>query len=143
VQVTLAVLADYANVSREGKLNIMGIFGQVRAARVPAQHPAMKLVVRIEGAPAELDREHKIEIRCMEPDGDDVFKIEGEFTLQRPPGAGGGAAIAADHIVGINNLTFRTFGGHTFSVFIDNDLKAQVPLELVKVEPRPPMLPGT
>jgi hypothetical protein len=55
----------------------MGIFNQVRAARVPAQHPAMQLVLRMEAVPAELGREHKIEIRCMDADGDDVFRIEG------------------------------------------------------------------
>ena len=29
MELTLALLADYANISREGKLNIMGIFEQI------------------------------------------------------------------------------------------------------------------
>jgi len=31
VDVRVAVLADYANVSQDGKLNIMGIFQEIRA----------------------------------------------------------------------------------------------------------------
>jgi hypothetical protein len=143
VKVTLAVLADYANVSREGKLNIMGIFDQIRAARVPAQHPSMQLVLRIEAEQVELGREHKIEIRCMDSDGEDVFRIEGGFIPHRPPNPLAGRPAGMNHVVGINNLTFKKFGGHTFSIFIDNDLKEQVPLELVKIEPEQPRLPGT
>ena len=39
MQVPLAVLADSANVSQEGKLNIMGIFTQINAQSLPCDTP--------------------------------------------------------------------------------------------------------
>jgi hypothetical protein len=41
MNVTLAVLADYADFSVEGKLNIMGIFNVSYAQSLPMQHPPM------------------------------------------------------------------------------------------------------
>ncbi|MCX6382155.1 MAG: hypothetical protein NT023_22205 [Armatimonadetes bacterium] len=31
MDLTLAVLADYANITEDGKLNIMGVFGEIKA----------------------------------------------------------------------------------------------------------------
>jgi len=36
IKIPLAVIADSANVSREGKLNILGIFQNIGAKIVPA-----------------------------------------------------------------------------------------------------------
>ena len=45
MRVALGVLADYANVSAEGKLNIMGVFQIVNAVQFPHVHPQMHLVL--------------------------------------------------------------------------------------------------
>ena len=44
----IAVLADYASLSIEHKLNIMGIFTAINAAQTPVVHPQMKLVTQFE-----------------------------------------------------------------------------------------------
>ena len=51
MELTLALLADYANISREGKLNIMGIFEQIFALSFPAVHAQLQLVLRLESSP--------------------------------------------------------------------------------------------
>ena len=48
MQVKLAVVADYANVSSEGKLNILGIFDRINVSDLPAAHPQMHLILRLE-----------------------------------------------------------------------------------------------
>ena len=48
MRVSLALLADYSNVSREGKLNILGIFDTIYAPRFPTTHAHLQLVVRFE-----------------------------------------------------------------------------------------------
>src|SRR5215217_3944288 len=50
MEVKLAVLADYANVSQDGKLNIMGIFQEINAPSLPFPLPQMFLVVPFEEA---------------------------------------------------------------------------------------------
>lgn len=47
MQVPLAVLADYANVTADGKLNIMGIFDIIYAPQVSFVHPQMQLVMKL------------------------------------------------------------------------------------------------
>ena len=53
MRVKLALLADSANVSREGKLNLLGIFDAIFARELPTSHPHMHLVLRFEALPAD------------------------------------------------------------------------------------------
>ena len=138
MQVKLAVLADYANVTAEGKLNILGIFDRINVSGLPAVHPQMQFVMRLEAHPAEKDRVHSIEVRLHDPDGETVFELKGEMV---PRGGAPGQTIAANQIITINNLSLSKTGEHSFVVFVDNDLKTEVPLlvvEVPKLAPPPP-----
>jgi hypothetical protein len=126
VQVKLALLADYANVTAEGKLNILGIFDRIGVGQVPAMHPQMHLILRLEAHPAERGRAHKIEIRLHDPDGKTVFDVHGDFVPQGPTGE----TIATNQILTLNNLQLVKAGGYMFIVFVNNDLKAEVPLHV-------------
>lgn len=124
MQVKLAVVADHANVSSEGKLNILGIFDRIAVTSVPAVHPQMHLVVRLEAHPAERDRAHAVEVRLHDPDGQTVFELKGEVV----PQGHAGETITANQIIGINNLVLGKTGEYTFVIFVDHDLKAEAPL---------------
>ena len=120
----LAVLADYANVTAEGKLNILGIFDRISVLKIPVVHPQMHLILRLEMHPAERGRVHNLEIRLHDPDGATVFEVKGDL---RPAGNATRAA-ATNQILILNNLELATEGGYNFVVFVNNDLKAEVPL---------------
>ena len=64
----LAVAADYANVSSDGKLNIMGIFQELRPSALPAQVPQMYLVISWDAGPAEFGSHKKVSVTYMGPD---------------------------------------------------------------------------
>jgi hypothetical protein len=138
VQVKLAVLADYANVTAEGKLNILGIFDRIAVAEFPAAHPQMHLVLRLEAHPAERDRTHDVELRLHGPDGETVFEVKGELEAHGPPGQ----AIATNQILTLSNLQLARPGGYTFVIFVDNDLKAEIPLGVERLPPVAPFAPG-
>jgi len=138
MQVKLAVLADYANVTAEGKLNILGIFDRINVSELPAVHPQMQFIIRIEAHPAERDRVHSIEVRLHDPDGQTVFELNGEMV---PRGGGAGQTIAANQITTINNLELKKTGEYSFVVFIDNDLKTEVPLTVAQVPRLPEAVP--
>ncbi len=53
MRVALGVLADYANVSADGKLNIMGVFQIVNVIQFPHVHAQMDLVLTLEADPSE------------------------------------------------------------------------------------------
>lgn len=81
MKVTLAVLADYANITREGKLNILGMFDVIHAQNFPMTHPQMQLVMRFEADIAEAGKTKKLEIKLMDADGKTLFVLNGSFTL--------------------------------------------------------------
>ncbi|HSJ15670.1 MAG TPA: hypothetical protein VK939_14700 [Longimicrobiales bacterium] len=135
MQVKLALLADYANVTAEGKLNILGIFDRIRVQEVPVVHPQMHLILRLEAHAAERDRSHAVEIRLHDPDGQTVFEVRGQVV---PHGAFG-QTIATNQILTLNNLQLAKAGGYTFVVLVNNDLKSELALdvELGSADPAP------
>ena len=87
MDVTLALLADSANVSQEGKLNILGSFNNVNSAVFPCVHPQMVLVMRFEASRAEIGQSKQLEIRLMDPDGSTLGSVTGSFDVpDAPPG---------------------------------------------------------
>jgi hypothetical protein len=67
MDVQLAVLADHANLSMEGKLNIMGVFDVGRAHQVPITWPLMFFCARFHVGEADGYR-HKFTLRVLDDD---------------------------------------------------------------------------
>jgi hypothetical protein len=139
MEVNLAVLADYANVTREGKLNIMGIFDRIYSRQLPGQFPPMQLVIRLDARYAEMGREHTIQVQLQDPDGETVFDINGNF---KPEGGEPGETASLNHIIGLANLPLRKTGSHTVVIWVNNDLKREVPLKVVEAPPEQAGPPG-
>lgn len=85
MDLTLALLADFANQSADGKLNILGAFNRIWSERFPAVHPEMKLVLRFAVHPAETGETKKIKIQLRTYDGQVKMELEGETKLGRSP----------------------------------------------------------
>lgn len=124
MQVKLAVLADYANVTGDGKLNILGIFDRINLLQIPAAHPQMHLVLRLEAHAAELERAHAVEIRLHDPDGNTIFEVQGEIV----PRGEAGESVSTNQILTLNNLQLEKIGNYRFVVLINNDVKTELPL---------------
>jgi hypothetical protein len=126
MQVRLALLADYANVTAEGKLNILGVFDRINVHELPAVHPQMHLILRLEAHPAERNRAHNVEIRLHDPDGQTIFEVTGDMVPQGGPGQ----TVSTNQILTLNNLQLTKTGGYNFVVLVNNDLKSEVMLEV-------------
>lgn len=131
VRVALGLLADYANVSREGKLNIMGIFDRINAPSVPAVHSQMQLIMILEADRGDADREHKVEIEMVDADGAKLFSIGGDLKFGGPPP---GERIRINHVIQLNNLQFNHFGDYEFRIVINNEVRYSVPLSVVELK---------
>ncbi len=132
MEVTLALLADGANVSQDGKLNILGIFNGLGAAAFPATHPSMHLVLRFEASRAEEGKNKQIEIQLADSDGSRLFTIATELVL--PQGIPG-QPIRMNHILALNGVRFPKAGDYVFNILIGDDQKATVDLRLVEAQP--------
>ncbi len=135
--ISLALLADGANASQDGKLNILGIFNSLAAPLFPAVHPQLHLVLQFEATRAEEGKDKQIEIQLADGDGAKLFDIAAHLVV--PRGAPG-QRIRMNHILALNGVRFPKPGDYVFNVLIGGDQKAAVELKLfeTKLEQRVP-----
>jgi hypothetical protein len=132
MEVTLALLADAANVSTDGKLNIIGVFNALGGTSFPVVQPQMALVLRFEATRAEEGRTRPIEIQLADGDGRKLFKIDAQLVV--PQGAPG-TPIRLNHILMLHGIQFPKPGDYVFNILVGDDQKAAVDLRLVEVKP--------
>ena len=128
VDVTLAVLADYATVSQDGKLNVMGIFQEVNPPALPFALPQMYLVVSYAAGPAEFDTVKDIKIALLDSDGKEMLALEGQVPVQRPPRPGGRAYM--NQVIGLSGVTFERPGDYGFAILAGGETKETVSLHV-------------
>ena len=131
VQIALALLADGANISREGKLNILGIFDRISTQNMPAMHPQMQLIMIIEADRRDADREHQLGIELIDADGKKLLSMTGNIKFSSPPP---GEQIRINHIMQLNNLRFEQWGSFEFKILINNEVRKSVPLHVVELK---------
>src|SRR4051794_40062616 len=130
VQVNLLVLCDAANVSREGKLNILGEFDSIHASSFPLTYPTMVLVVRLEAHPTEAG-DHRMKLQLVDEDGGDVVPpLQGEFPTGDPPFLGV-AIRTAPLILQMHGVRFEHPGHYSFELLVDNHHLRSLPLHVI------------
>jgi len=132
MDVTLAALADAANISQEGKLNILGEFNQINVANVPAVHSSMTLILRLEAGPVEYGQQKHIDIKFVDADGTSLFDLQANEV--EVPDAGPGKRARLVTVLNLQNTRLPSYGDYAFVVLVNGDPKATVPLEVCAVE---------
>lgn len=124
MNITKALLADYANVSVEGKLNVLGIFTAIGALNFPATHPQMHLVFMWEASPIEVGKRKKIQMTLSDGDGNKLLVIGGEMVI---PKGTPGQQIHGNQIIALPNIRFEKPGLYVFHISVNEDPKAEAP----------------
>ena len=128
MRVDLAVLADYATVTHDEKLVIVGVFDSILAPTLPAQHHSMYVALRVCSGPAD-NGPHTLTVRLVDPDGQTVgAELKADFTVTVP--LDGDAEGALQLVVGMGNLTFASHGPHAVDILIDERFEETVSLRL-------------
>jgi hypothetical protein len=123
MEVPLALLADYANISREGKLNVMGVFNRIWTKEFPAVHPEMQLVFRLEAGPAERGQDKMIEVKLLDADAKTLQHLKGPLTV---PDESPQLTIPIDQILRLVNVTFEKPGDYCFHILVNGETKNTV-----------------
>src|SRR5437764_15334357 len=84
MQVSFALFADAANLSQEGKLNILGVFDALQVATLPAVHPRAHLVVHLKGTQLDVGS-HTVTLRSVNPHGSELWTSTSELNVGAPP----------------------------------------------------------
>jgi len=120
--------ADYANVSKEGKPNVMGVFTEIYAEQFPVRHSSMYLVMSLEASPAEYDQQRELRVKLITEDGR-LEIVDWHATLNVPRGSGG-RRVQINHILRLQDIVFPAAGDYQFSVLVDNDEKGSLPMQV-------------
>ena len=132
MEVTLALLADYANVTREGKLNVMGIFSIINAPALPWVHPQMQLVLELEAGAAEWDTQKDIEIKLLDVDAKQVVAVKGSVKVPRGEP---GRRARINSIMTFSNVKFDIQGDYVFAILIGGETKKNILLTVNYISP--------
>lgn len=116
-----AFFCDAATSDSSGKLNVLGIFDNIKAKAFPATHPEMSLVLTLRGHRSEIGS-HALKINLVDADGKEILPpIEGKFVLHPE-------ALDANLILHIQNLILPAPGTFSADITVDNHFLQSVAL---------------
>ena len=129
------LVADYANVTQDGKLNVMGIFATISAVNFPAVHPEMYLVAQLTAVPFEYGRKCEIAVKLIDEDASSEL-VDFRAPVIVPSGERG-QKVHLNHILRLVNIRFPRPGTYEFCILVDNDAKGQLAIEVNQLPPPP------
>ena len=139
MRISFALFADAANLSQEGKLNVLGVFDAVQVAALPTVHPRAHLVARITGGRADAGA-HVMRLTWRSPSGETIWTSDGELRIEQAPP---GVEEMDLPLIAALDLPLDRAGTFGLSIEIGGQQMANVPLQ-VRSAPAPagPMIPG-
>ena len=138
MHISFAVFADAANLSQEGKLNILGVFDAVQVAGLPTIHPRTHFVVRLK-ADGDDTGSHKLTFRWLSPFEEELWSSSGEMNVAQAANP----VFELDlPIIAVVDLPLNVAGQYTMQVTLDGQPTAAARL-LVSGPTQQPMVTGT
>ena len=133
MELRVLLLADYANVAEQKKLNVMGVFGQIYADQFPAQHPEMYLILQLVANPSEYNTTRRVTVQLLDEDAREHL-VDWAQEIQFGEGKSG-RRLEHNIILRMANVVFPHAGAYQFSVLVDNDHKGDLRLDVVSGRP--------
>ena len=115
MRIPMAFLADEANISQEGKLNVLGVFDRIAGAEFPVVHPRMVFAFRVQAEFADGGRNVPVQVLLVNEDGDVLFEAAGEIN---PPVVPPGEFSTANQVFTLVGMTFPAPGVYRFVVIV-------------------------
>ncbi len=137
MQVSFALFADAANLSQEGKLNILGVFDALQVASFPAVHPRTHLVVHLKGTSLDVGT-HAVTLSWVAPNGNELWNSRGELGVGAPPP---GVTEMDMPLIALIDLPMNAPGTYTMTVSVDDEPCAQVPIQVRSPSTMAPSVP--
>jgi hypothetical protein len=139
MHVSFALFADAANLSQEGKLNILGVFDALQVAQFPAVHPRATLVVRLKGGRGD-EGSHDVTMSWVNPVGQELWNSSGGIDLGTLPAD----VFEADlPLIAALDLPADQPGEYVMRIAVDGIVSAEVGLSIRSIGTALPMpMPG-
>jgi hypothetical protein len=134
MHISFALFADAANLSQEGKLNILGVFDAVQVAGFPAVHPRANIVLRVKGTQTDVGS-HAVNLRWLNPVGDELWSSSGQLDINNPPH---GVQDMDVPLIATVDLPLDRPGTYTLSIALDNSPVSELALQARVGPPQAP-----
>jgi hypothetical protein len=131
LKIPVAFLADEANISQDGKLNVLGIFDRIAAGSFPTVHPKMVFAFRVHAEFSDAGQTFAVRVRLMDEDGGVIFEANGEIVA---PTVGPGEFSTANQIFTLVGVQFGQPGIYKFVVTADELELHETPFIVAKVD---------
>jgi hypothetical protein len=125
MHISFALFADAANLSQEGKLNILGVFDAVQVAAFPTVHPRANLVLRVKGRRSDAGN-HSVTLRWLNPEGEELWSSTGELNIGTPPS---GVQEMDVPLIASVDLPLDRPGTYTLAIALDDMPKGDLTLQ--------------
>jgi hypothetical protein len=108
------------------RLNITGVFDNVRCPGTPCTLEQIAVVVGFSASPTEFEHQRKVRVYLLDPDGEQIRGLQNTCIVPKAPRAGSRSFF---HLLfPFRDVRFSRYGPHTFSVSVGEDHKADVPI---------------
>lgn len=135
MEVTLGLLADAANKSADGKLNILGIFDTIFAVSYPTSHPQCVLVIRYRSGPADRGQTKDLGVQFRDEDGGLVFELKSRFAIPEELPI---LTPSFDNVLLLGGLPLAKAGRYEFTVTVNGEPKCTIPVTAELIAPDGP-----
>jgi hypothetical protein len=135
MHISFALFADAANLSQEGKLNVLGVFDALQVGALPAVHPRATLVVRLKADQSDVGV-HSLAFGWVGPSGEEIWSSSGEVEVGAPPP---GAVEIDIPVIAAIDLPIQQAGMHTMRIELDGELRSELYLHVRLGSPTPPV----
>lgn len=115
MRIPMAFLADEANISQEGKLNVLGVFDRIAAAEFPVVHPRMVFCFRVQAEFTDGGRNFPVEVTMLDDTDAVLFAANGEIN---PPIVPPGEFSTANQVFTLVGMQFPRPGLYRFVVTV-------------------------
>lgn len=126
MHISFAVFADGANLSQEGKLNVLGVFDALAVSGFPSVHPRTHFVVRLKGSTEDTGT-HTLGFSWVNPNEETLWSSNGELNVAPGPNPSFEMDLP---IIAVIDLPLTMPGLYAMQVSLDGELTAEVRLHV-------------
>ncbi|HEY3781724.1 MAG TPA: hypothetical protein VGL56_11605 [Fimbriimonadaceae bacterium] len=123
MELRYALLSDFANVTQDGKLNVIGILDHLYSIQFPTIHRQLYMVTSTATDLEDEDTTREIHVQLINADGEVLQDLKGQVNFAR-----GKQIFNQVHI--FQDLVFNQAGPYQFNIFFDGRMVKTLELEL-------------
>lgn len=125
-----ALVADFANVTNDGKLNVLGCTDRLFAYQFPAVHRELYVVNSFETDNEDEGTSHEIAVQVIDSDGRPLTEIRGHLEINGPK-------QTLNQIHCFQDVHFAAAGAYQVNIMLNGRPLSEMQLDLIKLEAPP------